>query len=702
LIYYGTQLKSSSALAPIKWPKFLIIGNVLLSLLLGGFLFNEVAPSQSKIIEYTNEAGDQVETIVPSLHKIKTVACFQFENLTGNEKLDWWSIAFSHLLQLDLEQRPEFYVSSAYGLYGYYDPLGLPPLILPNVAMQREIAQKSRSDYFSRISYSMENDQYVFKGNLYNTRDGKAVLTIDVLEEDPYLAIDEIKQQIADNIPNAFKSVENQISLPVSGLLTGNQKALEYFTKSQLVYLKNPTGKLEEVLTLAKKAIELDPSCSICQYDVGGFSYGLGRRDEALLHLKNAIKYGASLPERMQFRAKEVLYTITDKMDAYFKLQEIHRKQFPYDFAAYQRLTEYYRSNYGIDSAKVLIYEAIDNGNIEKGLLTLYDLQLENEEYAAAEKTLSRLSNEFPDRAQDKIKYATIYEKQGRIKEAKAILLELETLDPLDTDIQINIAYLDFINSDINQAVERINLGLQQATTLTDSLYFLDSRYNFLKHSGQIGKALKAMKEYEKATLRQAPINRVIAYFLHTKTDMYQSIGRAEKVETLLAEVTKYSPESETLNRCMINTNALERQYTMQLNQEEYAACRETYQAFGDGYGEYFDVLLSYQSGDYNKCIKILDIDNGRVKKLFDDKYFLAKIYAKADAPQKAMEILQKVIDQKTDEPLYYYEMAALKAKEDKVIAKTYLDIALKYWANADANYIPLQRARALAEQLSK
>ena len=65
----------------------------------------------------------------------------------------------------------------------------------------------------------------------------------------------------------------------------------------------------------------------------------------------------------------------------------------------------------------------------------MYNLQLENEEFDDAKLTLDRLSTEFPGREQDKIKYTTIYEQQGKLDKARALLLEQETLDPLSTDI---------------------------------------------------------------------------------------------------------------------------------------------------------------------------------------------------------------------------------------------------------------------------
>lgn len=700
LAYFGAQLRPFFSFNQLRWPKLLILGNVVLALSLGAFLVNGETAPDNEVIEVTDEDGKTVTALVPSLHKVKTIACFQFENLTGDNTQDWWGVAFSQLLAFNLEQRPEFYVLSEYTLNGYYNVLGLTAFNPANLGMQREIARKARNDYFSRISYSIEEGQFVFKGNLYSTRDGKSIMDLNVTHEDPYAAIDELKQEIFANIPDAFEPIENQVNLPASTLVTGNSDALKYFTQSRIAYYKNPTG-LDEVVTLAKKATDLDPTCSVCHFYVGDPLYGQGRRDEAISYIKNAIKYGASLPERMQFAAKSVLYAITNRLDAYLKLQEVRRKMFPFEFQAYETLLSSYKLNYGVDSAKALLQEAIEYGNLEKGLLALYKLQLENEEYVEAEQTLNRLSKEFPDRDQDRLKYATIYENQGRIKEAKDILIEQETMDPLNMRIQTTLSYLDFKDLKIDEANKRVEQGLEQSTTLVDSLNFLWIKVFFAQKTGQILKGFQALDAHKQQQLKRAPINRLVVTYFATKADMYLSTGQPEKIRELLDELAKYSPETKDIYDCTANSQALTKDYEMPMSKEEFINCRAGYQSYGEGALEYFEVLTSYLNEDFDNCVKILKADSGRIEKsMSSDPVFLAKVYAKAGDTQKAKEVLQKSIDQKTDDPLIYHQMAVLLEKEDPEAAKENLGVALQFWAEADDNFVPKQRADEVAARL--
>ncbi len=701
LIYFNGQLNPSTASGTLKWPKAVVAGNTVIALLLGGFLFNgETANATSEVVQLTDEEGQTVTAVVPSLNKVKNVAVFQFENLTDNKDEEWWGIAFSSLLDLNLEQRSEFYTFSQFNLNGYYDRLGLTSFDLPSVGMQREIAQKSRNDYFTRISFDVEGDQYIFKGDLYSSRDGKSIFKIDAVANDPFEGIDLINQQIAENIPDALEELEDQLRLPSSSLITNNQEALKYHIQSRITFAKDPTA-LEEVVRLAKKSVELDPTCSVCHFYVGDPLYGLGKRDESITYIRNAIRYGSSLPERMQFGPKAVLYSITDKMDAYLKLQEVRRQMFPYDFGAYSQLLPLYQTNYGIDSAKMLMQEAIDNGNIERGLLSMYDLQLENEEYAAAEATLDRFSQEFPDRDQDRMKYATIYENQGKLDEAREILLKEEMLDPLNTTIQTRLSYIDFKDGAIEKSNERVEQGLEESTTLSDSLNFLWIKAYFFHMTGQIQKAEEAYDTFEFHGVKRTPINRMVTNTLYPKADLYYSTNQLNKVQGVLDRVLKYAPQSSELYACMIDMMALAKDYNISMNADEFYNCPQAFESYGDGYTAYVKTLILYHKKDYKACIKILNNDNGRVEAIFNDKYLLANIYAKAGKVDNAKKIIKKALDQKTDEPIYYYQMATFLENDDKLKAKEYLDIALKYWYNADANFIPLQRAQELSTRLS-
>lgn len=699
LAYFGDELKFKSG---PKWPKRVVIANVLVAFSLSGILFNEPVIGQSSVVQVVDEEGKSLTALVPEQNKVKTIANFQFRNLTGDKENDWYGVAFSQLLQGNLHQRPEFYCSTAYALNTFHEGLGLPPFETPNIGMQREIAKKSRNDYFTDISYNIKEGQFIFEGNLYSTRDGKSVVELKAVENNPYTAIDKLKEQIVQNIPNAVKNDGKQMNMPASSLITRNLDALKLHTLARMLFYKKPSA-LEETLKLEKEAIALDPQCASCHFWKGDVLYGMGRKDEGIAAIKQSIIFAKSLPERMQFVPKEIFYQITNNMEAYRKLQEMRKTMYPYDFAPYQALVELHRVEYGIDGAKKLMREAIDNGIVEQGLLGLYQLQLENEEYEQALSSLERLTAEFPDRDEDRQKYAHIYTKQGRLEKAKEVMLQEEALNPLNPEIQVQIALLDIKKRDLSSAHKRLDRGLLQATTLTDSINFLYAKFYVQSLCGEINSALQSLDVYEKHAAKMSPINRVLANTILHKLDMYLSIGKPEQIKKTITEFSKYSPEYENLYYCNTTMRAMASDYDLLMNMEEFQlTCAAEFKNFGAGYETYFDLMMAYQSQEFAKCIELLEKDDSKIMGLVGDKSFISTIYAKAGDLHKAKEILKKEIDQKTEYPVYYCQMAKLLENENPKSAKKHLDIALQYWTNADANFIPYQRALALSERLGE
>ncbi len=114
-------------------------------------------------------------------------------------------------------------------------------------------------------------------------------------------------------------------------------------------------------------------------------------------------------------------------------------------------------------------------------------------------------------------------------------------------------------------------------------------------------------------------------------------------------------------------------------------------------------MIAFYQREEYDNCLKMIEANDGKIKQILlnSEDYFLAKVYAKAGNLNVAKEIVKKIIDRKTDDPLYYYLMASFLAETDKQGATEMLEIALQYWSGADPDYLPLQKANALAERLT-
>jgi tetratricopeptide (TPR) repeat protein len=700
LTYFGWEWNPILTKGKLKWPKVLVAGNFLTVLVLSFFMLNntESLANDGEVIKVMDEKGEVIEALIPKLDKVKKVACFQFENLTGDTEQDWWGVAFSQLLQVNLEQRAEYYVNNAYGLNQFYDRMNLEIFETLSIGEQRKIALKDRNDYFTRITFRKKVNNYLFKGYLFQASSGKKVVEIEVENEDPFAAIDEIKQIIFEHIPNPLINKKSKIDLPSSTLLTDNIEALEYYTKGSMMFYKDPQA-LTKVKEYLDKSIKADKSCSYCYWSLGDKLYGMGKTEDAIEAFKKSIKYGKSLPMRMQINLKWVYYGFTENYKGYKKLLEMERKMFPYNFNSYEKLSEIYRVNYGIDSAKVVIKSAIDNGNKELGLIKMYELQLANQEYAAAEVSLIELMEAFPDRDQDKFKFSKLYEIQGKLDKAKEVLIEESILNPFDIGISTRIAFLEYRQVMPEKALETINRALADSSNLTDSLSLFLNKGFILRRIGQTEKALDIYNKYENEAIRKIPKNVILAKTLEDKVLSLVLNGKNEGVQSLINEIMKDYPERKTATSCNINFRILEYDLPSILGDDSFKDCIDYYKTFGKGYSEYIELMYAYANGDYQTCMNLLD-GNQSLRAMINDTFIAARIYQNEGMTEKAYKIMKDAIKKKPYDPIYYYEFAKLLENNNPEEAKIYLDIALKYWDNADPDFILKQRAIELQNQL--
>lgn len=698
LAYFRDEFSPTNDKKSPKWTKYAIAGNVAIAFVLGSLLPINKAMAKANVVQLMDEEGNQIEAVVPALERIKNIACFQFINDTGDPELDWWGPAFSNLLGLSLMQWPEFYVSSQFELDRHYDGLGLESFTVPNLGLQREIAKKSRNDYYSRFAHTLADGTHTLSGTIYSTENGNKIAAFEVADKDPYVAVDKLAQNIYSHYYGKVEGQTEAIHMSASALMTSNQEALENLTKGLIDLTENP-NELDNPFRLAKKSVEQDPTCSTCHLVVSNILLMQKNLDAAKPYAINAVKYGASLPKRFQFTTKENYYAINNDLKAYFNLLELKLKMFPYEFEPYERLWPLYLTNKGIDSTEALLNTAIDNGNVEKGLLALYDAQMAGEKYASAEQTLLKFTREFPEREQDQKKFADVFQRQGKLDKAKDALLKLEALNPLDTEIQQDLANLEFKTLEFEKAFKRIEKGMSQSTTLTDSLSFIWTKSFFQRRMGQQKNALETISEYKTLALKRMPEIVVMQKTFFPLATIYLSTHKADEVMELISSLKKYLPEQGPIYQCFIHQIAVENDYPTNSDDKSFLTCSDLMKDLGEGVESRYKINQAFNSKDYEKSLAIFKTKKEILKNIFSD-YHIANIYLKAEKREEAKQYLQKNIDKKTDWPDYYLKMAEVLENESPETAKKHLATALQFWGNADEDFIPYQRAKAIENRL--
>ncbi len=694
--YFGPDLKNRN----LKWPR-IILGINILAISISVFLLltNDAKANETdRYIELIDENGNKVSSLVPKLDHVKNISIFQFRNM-GNQEDNWWGVAFSDLLGYDLYQRPEYYVHKVYRLTQYIkSKQNLPFFVVPDVATERTIAEDFNDQYFTDISYKYENNSFSFTGTIYETSTGKGLGEITISNTDPFSAIDSISNNIVEIIPNPLKKLENTSDLPASALITSNIKALKNYTLSNITLIESPS-EVNTALDFALRAIEHDSLCSYCYYDIGSIEREKGEKELAVQNYKKAVQFSNTLPLRMQYIPKVAYYYMTENYKSQIQLLEIQKEMFPYDFNVYDDLIPLYRINKGKDSTELLINEAIENGNFEKGMVALYENQMLYHELNEAEKTINKLLAMFPENESYVNRKSYLLEQQGRLDEAKNLLEEQLVKEPFNYELINRIVEIEFKEGKVADAFDRINIGLEQSTTLYDSLNLIYKQFSLLLRTGQIRESHTSIDQYEELRLKLYPKKTVYNEIFNNRASTFVLQGQASKVIDLFHSNEKIYNE---YNLCYFNMISLINFDRRILSIDEFNECKSLLSFIGEGYNNLVKFLYNYQDQNYEECKAILDNDDGNLSQLLKNgKFFMANYYDKIGKKKKAISLLQEEVDHNTRFPRNYYKLALLLEDKDPEKAKQYIDKAMLYWENADQEFIFYEPAVELQKRLS-
>ena len=692
LIYYGGAL-SRKGEAP-RWPQWVVPANLLLSLVLAALLFNNKRPEEENdagtTVTVQDESGASVTAAVPGRNQVKHLSVFAFDNRDEIESLDWWRVAVSDLLSKDLQQQPDYYPQAASTLAGYYNGQGLLPFDHLSVGTQRSIAREARTDYFVNGTFSRSGPDFVLEGSVLRTRDGKSVVDFRVADPDPLTAIDLLSDQIVDGLPQSEAMLEAASDLPVASLVSENYRALRALTEADIAFIERP-GDVAGALAIYRRAMAADPRCAECVANVASMLYGLGRQDSSVLLLQRAARLASALPRRDQLNLRATLYSASGEYDRYYELMELTRKLYPYDYQAYRALLSQYRVSYGLDSAKFLMREAIRYGHTERGLLNLYNLHLQDKEYAEAEKVLDRFFEEFPERTDDRLKYVTLYELQNMPERAAQTLQELITLDPFNMSYRFALADMEIRGGKLATSPETYRSLLADSDSREDSVRAYTTLASVHTSLGQISTSDAVLDELEQLLGELLPPNRVLTQTYRMREYNYLFTGRQGSLDSLTTAVGRYGADQERIYRCVsrldriqllphgtVDDNTLE-DCTDALTKAQYTEAA-------------LSVVFAYAAGDYAEAAERLR--SGRGEERADEalaRTFQARVYRLGGDTERAEALLNEQLDIYRDEPNTLLELYLTTGNSASLAA------ALEVWADADETYLPARTAHDLA-----
>ena len=681
------------------WKRSLLGINLLLVGLCTIFLPGGPAEPKTEVVSVVDESGEATQRVIPASSSVQRIAIFDFTDPDEKEESKWWGIAYGQLLNDHLQQRPEILTTTNISLNRQYDSFGANTFEAINLATQRQIAERAQTDYFVRVEYEISPDGHEANGQLYRTRDGKPVQTLQGAAETVYGVVDQLKAQIVDYLPTLDELNSISTELPASALITDNPKALEAYVRGIMAFALN-AGELKTPTAYYRECLSLDPKCAICTISLGDVLYGQGKKDSSLLLLRQATRLAEVLPERGQYSYKATLLSVEGEYESLARLMEEYRKVYPYEYYPYSALQGYYKLNYGLDSAIHLMQTAAMFSDREKALIAVYNLQLDVEDFEGAENTIKDLQQEFPDEESNNRRYAKLYEKSGQTDKARELLKNMMATDPMNVDLPNQLTQIEQVAGNYEEVERLARKTMKKASTRTDSTTAWNYLIRAFAARGQVKRALKELDAYEGFLSKLVPRNVLVIQNYPARSDYILQTDDYEKVYDYLEEMAAYDPALTEIYSCYLPMQMIEVGILKKGDFEKLVACSDQLAAISPIYAELGEAYQAVLKEDFEAGLDMIN-------KLTENKQDIispvsnARFNRKAGRYERASEILEKELKTQKNSPKVLLEYAKVKQLQgDFAAAKTALAIPLKTWRNADENFRYKRKAMELAAQL--
>ncbi len=686
-----------------KTERFIIPANIVVALILAffGMGSGDAVETGSKV-SITTEDGEVQERFVPNASTTKRIVLIPWKNISDDTDSELLSFGLPLVLDADLEQDSRVIAISPNELYDEYAEYEVSLGDSPPLSIQRKMALDNYTDYFLNGTIEKDGEVYKVTTKLMTTKNGSEHYVKSYENKDPFDIIDQITEDFRKEVYVENEISENFVDLPVSNLYTSSMDAFKTFIEGiQKAYFeKNVQGGIQKM----EQAVETDPRFAVAYNTLGALYRNNNEGIKSKAAAKKALSLSDALSERMQFMIKYSNLRLENPVKS-IALLEMWSELHPMDFKPYGLLIGMYKGINETDKSKLTAEKALAKGHSGNVLLTLADLENTQGNFDQAEAYYDRFEKEFPHKKSEIIGKGNIYMAKGEFDKAQKHFEQMNVLDATNADVIKKLAEIQGKKGNFEKQLELLDEALVQEKQYMDSIYILQAKEIILLNKGQIKQYFEALEErWEKAKkINPNYPHRAELLAPHNLVAMIHQEGRTGVLEELLdlASQVKGFPGNY---ECMVKGN--------------YYIFSEDPINLKTALSECGDELLKYQTGvqsaivnafaqkvygNYEKALeeilaaqKTSKIDSG-LNSVIGELYLLNKEYTKAET------YLKKFLSQYPYEASVLVDLSKTYQGMNKMdLAKSTLQKAIEVWKDADDNYTPANKAKALMLEFDK
>jgi tetratricopeptide (TPR) repeat protein len=278
------------------------------------------------------------------------LAVLPFENLSGATDLDWLGTGFPELITTDLFQSRNLDVLSGDRVFGVLNELKLAEPRRYSQEDLARIAKRAAVDHLGTGNFMKLGEDIIVTFSLRQMPDGTLISSRRVTcagQAGIGDGIDELTRQIKADLGLNSRQVATDVDKRIGHITSRSPEALKYYIEGRR---KWGAGSSEEIRSLMRKAIEIDPEFAMAYRDLGLMQFdsredyaNKERQADGAKYLKKAVE----LSDKVSARERYLIQA------SYFRKIE---KDIDKEFRAYKDLLKIYPDDYLGNSNIIRIY----------------------------------------------------------------------------------------------------------------------------------------------------------------------------------------------------------------------------------------------------------------------------------------------------------------------------------------------------------
>lgn len=449
-------------------------------------------------IRQTNENAGLTTTLKVQPEKLRSIVIFNFENVTGDEELQWMRRGLTQMLITDLSQSRYVDIVTESDLASVMQKMGVSEDQTIDASTAVAVAREAQLETALVGSFIRIGETIRIDCHLYDAQSGK-LLKADRVEdqglEKVFTMVDQLTRQVKDGLKLTLKGVV-EFDKGLADVTTNSVDAYRYFSEGlelqeKLFYL--------EAVDRFKRAVSVDTTFATAYFHLALAYLNLARPDDSRRVVAKAMVFTDHVTEMERLNIMALDARLKGDYIEQIEIYEQMVQRFPNnkethyqlanmldDLARFDEAIAHYEAALEIDKTYKLVYNQLGYLYSELGW------------HEEAVENLKRYVELAPDEPNPHDSMGEIYQRAGLFEEAIDEFKEAIRLGP-DLHfpwLHLGLSYQD--KGNFNDAIECFERHLEMAPSeaIKAGAYRLIAESYWAK--GEVDKALDAYHESEK------------------------------------------------------------------------------------------------------------------------------------------------------------------------------------------------------------